>query len=182
MGGSVSLEERCRACRVTSLQCDIERESVPCVDQSIGFIVFTEVIEHPRVGPLHVLRELRRIQKPGGKLLFSTPNLLTLKSRASFVFGSTTYDMLEMPYDALAAEERIGHCGHLRVSSMAEVLDFFRRSGFRAVTSTYRDILDIEAVPLGWTPHGLRVRASRLVTQTITPLRNTLFVILVRDQ
>src|SRR3989344_6693628 len=47
-------------------------------DSEFDLIIFTEIFEHLGVDPLGALREIRRILKPGGILILSTPNLYTL--------------------------------------------------------------------------------------------------------
>ena len=140
LAGGTTLQDRCREYGVQSLECDIERQSIPLDDHSVDIIVFTEVIEHLRVGLLPALRELHRILRPGGKLILSTPNLLSLQNRLCFLLGRTDYDTLEMPFASLAAEERIGHSGHFRVFSMPELTDLLSHTGFQIVSRCYRQL------------------------------------------
>lgn len=48
-------------------------EFLPFADESFDLITCSEVLEHIR-NPVRALREMRRILKPGGKLLLSTPS------------------------------------------------------------------------------------------------------------
>ncbi|MCI0641897.1 MAG: class I SAM-dependent methyltransferase [Gemmataceae bacterium] len=181
LGGNTTLLEKCHVHGVEPVQCDIERERIPLDDQSVDFIVFTEVIEHLRVGLLQALYEMRRILKPGGRLLLSTPNLLSLRNRLSFLMGRTEYDTLDMPYDALKTEERIGHSGHFRVFSMPELIDLLQRTGFRVLSREYDDVPWSEAGQLPWSLYGVRMRLERSLTRMIRPLRNALFLVVTRD-
>jgi len=59
-------------------------EKLPFKDGSFKYIVLAEVVEHLK-NPYEVMGELKRILKPGGKLILSTPNILNLKSRMRYL-------------------------------------------------------------------------------------------------
>ena len=178
---SLSLMEKCDQFGIETLQCDIEHEPIPLPDCSVDFIVFTEVLEHIRVAPLKVLRELRRILKPEGRLLITTPNLLSLRNRISFLTGQAKYDTLEMPFEALAAEERIGHAGHFRVFSMPEVLDLLKNCGFSVIHASYKQISPADSEKLPMSFYAIRVKLWNVLTTWIKPFGNTLLVVVERD-
>lgn len=180
--GDTTLIEKCHEYGVATVQCDVEHESIPLADGSVDFAVFTEVVEHLRREPLFALRELRRVLRPSGRLLVTTPNLLSLRNRLSFLTGRIDYDTLEMPYDAVAAEERIGHPGHFRVFSMPEVVDLFVRSGFRVLYSGYRHILPAAGTREPWSLFLARIRLMNGVARFVKPLGNTLFLVLARNE
>ncbi|MGH7860543.1 MAG: methyltransferase domain-containing protein [Candidatus Binatia bacterium] len=171
LGEGGTLAAKCRSYGVEVLRCDVERETIAATDGSFDSIVFTEILEHLRTSPLFALRELRRVLKPGGVLLLSTPNLLTLKNRVSFLSGRARYDTLEMPYDALEAEERIGHVGHFRIFSMPEVVDLLERTGFRIRYRGYRQIVP-DREPLPPSLYALRMRLYDWVSARIPALGN----------
>ncbi len=182
LAGGSTLLEKCQQCGVRTLSCDIERESIPLADQSIDNIVFTEVIEHLRNNPLHALRELHRILKPNGRIVITTPNLLSLRNRVSFLFGSTKYDTLAMPFDAIAAEEQFGHGGHFRVFSMLESIDLLSRTGFRVLHHSYRQIQPENGAPHGFSFYRARMGVYEWLVRVIRPLGNTLCLVATRDQ
>ena len=177
MSGSMALTEKCSRHGIETVQCDIENESIPLEDSSVDFIVFTEVLEHIRVAPLKVLRELRRILKPGGRLLITTPNLLSLRNRISFLTGQAKYDTLEMPFEALAAEERIGHAGHFRIFSMPEVLDLLKNCGFSVIHTSYKQISPADTEKLSLSLYAIRMKLWTVLTTWIKPFGNTLLIV-----
>lgn len=179
--GPRSLAEKCYLHGISTLSCDIERERIPLEDRSVDFVVFTEVIEHLRVGPLNALREIRRVLKTGGRALLSTPNLLSLKNRISFVTGRASYDTLDMPYSAVAAEERIGHGGHFRVFSMPELVDLVQRSGFRIIHRTYRQLIGSGGTSQSWSLYATRMRVWNHIIRYYKPFTNTIFLVLIRE-
>lgn len=68
--------------------CDIN--AIPLPDGSLDAIVCTEVIEHV-VDPMTVLNELRRLLKPGGRLLLSAPLLSALHMQPYHYYGGFTH-------------------------------------------------------------------------------------------
>lgn len=180
LGSGTPLVDKCNFHGVRAMQCDIERERLPLPDSSVPYLVFTEVIEHLHVGLLHTLRELHRVLQPGGRLLLSTPNLLSLRNRLSFLAGLARYDTLAMPYDALAAEERIGHSGHFRVFSMPELMDLLQKTGFQVLSGTYQQIpwADMDKQPLSL--YALKEGGWNLFCRLFKPLGNTLFLVVTR--
>lgn len=68
--------------KLTDLPChslDLNKE-LPFPEESFDIVVCVEGIEHIE-NPHHLVREVRRVLKPGGMLILTTPNILSLKSR-----------------------------------------------------------------------------------------------------
>jgi len=61
---------------------------IPFPDSGFDYVVCLEVIEHLD-DPLALCRELRRVLRPGGRLLISTPNILSLRSRIKFLLDGS---------------------------------------------------------------------------------------------
>jgi SAM-dependent methyltransferase len=179
--GTTTLLDKCRRHGVEPVPCDVEREQIPLADHSVDFVTFTEVIEHLRVGPLFALKELRRILRPGGHLLLSTPNLLSVRNRWSFLTGRADYDTMDLPFDALRMEERIGHPGHFRIYSLPELVDLLTRSGFRVLHYEYHDVPWGVPGRIPWTRYGMRLRLEKTLSRIFRPLRNTIMLVAARD-
>lgn len=63
----------------------------PYDDHLFDYVVAIEAIEHLE-NPWHIVREANRVLKPGGKLILTTPNILTIKSRLSYLlYGYPNY-------------------------------------------------------------------------------------------
>ena len=63
---------------------------LPYDDDSFDVAVAVEVLEHVD-GHDHFFAEVARVLKPGATLLFTTPNILSLKSRLLFLLSGTFY-------------------------------------------------------------------------------------------
>ena len=70
---------------LTAAPSDMESE-LPFDDASFDLIACVEGIEHV-VDRHKTLRELRRVLKPGGVMLITTPNLLSLRARFAYAFA-----------------------------------------------------------------------------------------------
>jgi len=61
-------------------------DPLPIPNNTADVVVAGEIIEH-LINPFRFLLEVRRILKPGGTLVLSTPNIVDVKSRIKVVFG-----------------------------------------------------------------------------------------------
>ena len=62
-------------------------QTLPFEDESFDYVVSVEGIEHIE-NPFSCIREFGRVLKPGGDLIISTPNIMSIKSRTRFFFYS----------------------------------------------------------------------------------------------
>ncbi|MEP7356178.1 MAG: methyltransferase domain-containing protein, partial [Anaerolineales bacterium] len=74
-----------RADKHPSLICDLAR-SIPLAAHSIDLVIAGEIIEHI-AHSRQFLAEICRVLVPGGSLLLSTPNIVSLKYRLAFLLG-----------------------------------------------------------------------------------------------
>lgn len=59
-------------------------QNLPYKDQTFNYVVCTEGIEHME-NSHHLIREFSRVLKDYGKIILSTPNILNIRSRISFL-------------------------------------------------------------------------------------------------
>lgn len=112
------------------LQHDIEQASLPFEDHSFSYVMLNEVFEHLRINPIFTLKEIRRVLKPGGLLVLTTPNLYSLGNILRFLIGKG----IGSPYREFQKLERLGHMGHIREYSTRDVQEFLFHTGFARVT------------------------------------------------
>jgi SAM-dependent methyltransferase len=65
---------------------NLEKVTIPIPDNSQDIIIATEVFEH-LLWPQSILDECRRILKPGGTILISVPNAVSLTYRIKWLMG-----------------------------------------------------------------------------------------------
>lgn len=116
-------------------QCDIETEPLPVADEAADVVVFTEVFEHLRIDPTFTLRELRRVLDDSGVLLLTTPNLYYLKNVYDFLRGQGA---MPSGYGEWEKLETLGHMGHVREYSAAEVREWLTNTGFEVRSHEFR--------------------------------------------
>jgi len=68
-------------------QCDIAL-GLPFNDETFDYVVCTEVIEHVE-NPFALCREIKRVLRPGGSVIMSTPNILNMRSRFKFLMDGS---------------------------------------------------------------------------------------------
>jgi SAM-dependent methyltransferase len=100
---------------------NVENDLFPYETASFNLVIFAEIIEHLLNDPCKVLREIKRVLKPGGTLILTTPNVARLENVASLVNGTNIYD----PYSGYGPYGR-----HNREYSRAELMDLLSFEGF----------------------------------------------------
>lgn len=74
------------------INANIEADRLPFPDAHFDHILFCEVLEHLTLDPLRALAELKRILKPGGSMVLTTPNAARLENLIAFAEGRNIYD------------------------------------------------------------------------------------------
>lgn len=81
---------------------NIEEEKFPYNNEKFDVILFCEIIEHLLMNPVAVLKEIKRILKPNGALILTTPNVSRLENVSKMIAGVNIYD----PYSGYGAYGR----------------------------------------------------------------------------
>jgi GT2 family glycosyltransferase len=76
----------------TSQLFNIEAGRFPYEDDSFDVVLFCEIIEHLTADPVAALREIKRVLRPGGVLVLTTPNVARLENVVKMIVGANLYD------------------------------------------------------------------------------------------
>lgn len=124
---------------VDILKCDIETEPFPVPDASADLVLLNEVFEHLRINLLFTMSEIRRILKPDGILMMSTPNMRSIKGlRALLGQGRGAWCCPDL-HSEWSKLDDLGHMGHVREYTPRDVTDFLERLGIACRTIAFRE-------------------------------------------
>lgn len=100
----------------------------PFEDESLNFIVLSEVIEHLKVSPLLLFKQLALFLKPGGKLVVTTPNVARLQHIEALAAGENFLEAFAE--DAPLGEDPTDFLEHVREYSVREIVEAVEGAGF----------------------------------------------------
>ena len=138
---SAAAVQRARGLGLTVLVAGVDRPGLPIADGAADVLIMSELIEH-LVDPDWAVGEVRRVLRPGGSLLLSTPNLAAWYNRGLLAFG---FQPVFSEVSLRGVYGRPGRVvvGHLRLFTRRALAEFLAASGFRCVRivgATYHDI------------------------------------------
>lgn len=100
---------------------NVENDLFPYADDEFDVVIFAEIIEHLLNDPCKVLREIKRVLKPGGTVIVTTPNVARLENIARLISGANIYD----PYSGYGPYGR-----HNREYNRHELVTLLQFEGF----------------------------------------------------
>jgi glycosyltransferase involved in cell wall biosynthesis/SAM-dependent methyltransferase len=112
-------------------QFNIEDETFPYADDTFDVVLFCEIIEHLLSDPVHALLEIRRVLKPGGTLVLTTPNVVRLDNVRKIIGGENVYD----PYSGYGPYGR-----HNREYTQEDLFSLLSVNGFTIGTMFTADV------------------------------------------
>lgn len=119
---------------------DLE-EPFPYSDETFDVVIFTEVLEHLPVDPMHALSEINRITKTGGWILLSTPNCSSAKSVIKILRGGN-------PNCYPIYTKQPTHDRHNREYTPWEVRQLLAASGYEVTTFDTIDVYNDQSPAL----------------------------------
>ena len=132
---------RAHALDLTVLRAAVTAPGLPVADGAADVVIMSELIEH-LVDPDGAIAEVRRVLRPGGSLLLSTPNLAAWYNRGLLAAG------IQPVFSEVSLRGVFGRpgrvvAGHLRLFTRRALTEFLTASGFRCVTvagARYHDV------------------------------------------
>ena len=100
---------------------DFYEKGIPLPDEKFKLVIFSEVIEHLPNSPKPVLSEIQRVLVPGGWLILTTPNLVSINKRINFLRGYSYRENIEVFYKMEAYPLGSVYRGHNREYTRKEV-------------------------------------------------------------
>lgn len=133
----------------SNFQCADMGSRLPYTDALFDAVVSIDGIEHIE-RPFEFVRECRRVLRQGGRLLLSTPNISSLRSRWRW-FWTGFHDKCKVPLDETAPDP----LHHINMLSLAELRYMLHSNGFRirrVATNRVKKIAWLYApcAPLAW--------------------------------
>ncbi|MEM3941803.1 MAG: methyltransferase domain-containing protein, partial [Candidatus Bathyarchaeia archaeon] len=108
---------------VKVIKADLERDKLSLPDEQADCVLLAEVLEH--LNPYyvsHVMSEINRVLKPGGKLILTTPNIASLFRRIRLLLG------IQPQYTR-----------HVHEYTKREVEELLMKHGFRMLRINYSE-------------------------------------------
>ncbi len=105
------------------VQADVSRDSLPFEMGVFDAVYAGEIIEH-LLDTAAFLREVRRVLRPGGSVVLTTPNLCSLKNLYCWL----------MAKQLAWVDYKLGQHGHIRYFSPRSLHQILAESGFRVET------------------------------------------------
>lgn len=156
---------------------NIETDVLSYKAHYFDLLLFSEVMEHLVVSPLVYLEKFRKVLKPSGILLITTPNASGLHKRIPALFGRSTYFPLSELYDTHHGDGSLYHRHNREYTrnELQEVLSnamfTIRRSEYIAVYGPFRERIAKRSVV-----QRLIRACAFFLTVVYKPFRDTLYI------
>ncbi|GJM17456.1 MAG: hypothetical protein DHS20C13_27830 [Thermodesulfobacteriota bacterium] len=149
--------------KIEAVECDIDTESLPYKDNSFDVITLFEVVEHMTNVP-HLFEEIRRVLRPGGYFILSTPNITKLKNRINLMLGhGIGWPSIDKAESGCGYFDVPFYMRHYREYTANELTHLLGDALFKNVTIKYKN------------SYGKRV--STFTSNIIPSLSDTIFII-----
>lgn len=123
------------------IQAEAEPAGLPIASGRADVVIMSEIIEH-LIDPDSVLEEVRRVLRPGGTLLLSTPNLAAWYNRCLLALGVQPV-FSEVSLRGVFGRPGSQVAGHLRLFTRRALVGLLAARGFGAIQvygACYHDV------------------------------------------
>ena len=138
---SAAALRRAQARGLALVRAEVEPSGLPIASGCADVVVMSELIEH-LVDPDSVLEEVRRVLRPGGTLLLSTPNLAAWYNRGLLALGVQPV-FTEVSLRGVFGRPGSQVAGHLRLFTRRALVGLLAARGFGAIRvsgACYHDV------------------------------------------
>ncbi len=159
--------------RKNILIADIEKDKVNFSARSFDLIICTEVLEH-LVNPKNLFQEAKRLLRPGGYFLITTPNSTRLQNIVKLLFNKNIYFHLDQLLETNL--KTINH-RHNREYTQSELEHLVNTFGLNLVKSTsFTSYTATRIRQVSFLKQVLAI-ANQLVTTILRNRRDTLYIL-----
>ena len=124
--------------KLNVIDCDLDVGKITSDNSFFDCVIMNEVFEHLRINLIASMREVRRVLRPNGLLLLSTPNLRSIQGINNLLRKHEAYSSMGGIFNNYSNLERLGVMGHVREYTSKEVMDFLQEIGFDIEGVIYR--------------------------------------------
>jgi len=103
---------------------DVEKDIFPGMNNEYDIVLMMQVLEHLGRNPLHALKEIKRVLKPEGVLVLSTPNFFNLRNFSTLIFKGYQHEFASII-------KHDDYTGHIRTYTRKELKMLLEHCGFR---------------------------------------------------
>ncbi len=127
-----AVEKKAQSTSGESFRCAIdlfnaEKDRFPYEDDAFATVLCCEVLEHLETDPMHMMAELNRVIRPGGRLLLTTPNACSLRAVAGVLSGYQPQHFSQYPR---AKADGTADPRHAREYAARELPELLAAAGF----------------------------------------------------
>ncbi len=168
-----TLENIWKRYAIRILNSDVVKERLPFPDKTFDLVISDETIEHLAYSPQHMFQEARRVLKPRGYFLITTPNFATLWHRIRFLFlgRSPNWDLKDY------FENGENFRGHRREFTVKEVRDILKWSGFAIVYAGTKNVFLNPKRLLSLSVTKIAAQANELLSMPFKNMRDTIYIL-----
>ncbi len=147
---------------------DFLKHPLPFADATVDAVTCFHSLEHWHDSPKALFAEIVRVLRPGGHVIFATPNAANIRKRVTVFLGKNNWAPLDEWY-----HEPPPFRGHVREPVLADLHRILEWNGLRVVGSHGRNFIGRESHALSWLPRPL-LHAVADVTQQVLQFFPTL--------
>jgi SAM-dependent methyltransferase len=153
---------------------DLLSKPLQLADESQDVVTCFHTLEHWHNSPKKLFAEIRRVLRPGGHVIFATPNVVNLRKRVYVLLGKSPFANLDEWYQHETFR------GHVREPSIADLHKLHEWNGFQVLETHGRNFIGQDSVALSFLPRSLGrpfVKTANKILQAVPSLCSDIHVV-----